>query len=250
MAKCLGWTDGLQACRLWQVDQLTCETVLERRSGMGSFTRKSAGPCLMSCPANANGSRPDPQRFGDSRRLALRGVSDDQFTKGCDRRSAQLPSLPAVALSGCDGLTIRRRGGGAGPTGVELCGAIGEIARQTLRHDFRSIHTDEARILLLDGLPRVLMAFPEDLAQKAQRSLERLGVEIQTGTTVKDVDRDGLTVEGGGHSNRIPARGERLGPPFDGLPVSGRRRRAVARASVRRSNCTYGFPVCSFHEDS
>ena len=94
---------------------------------------------------------------------------------------------------------------GAGPTGVELAGAIGEIARQTLRHDFRSIHPDEARILLLDGLPRVLMAFPEDLAQKAQRSLERLGVEIQTGTMVKDVDRDGLTVEGGGHSNRIEA---------------------------------------------
>src|SRR5580693_6407054 len=94
---------------------------------------------------------------------------------------------------------------GAGPTGVELAGAIGEIARQTLRHDFRSIHPTEARILLLDGLPRVLMTFPEDLAQKAQRSLERLGVEIQTGTMVKDVDRDGLTVEGGGHSNRIEA---------------------------------------------
>src|SRR5882724_9295611 len=81
---------------------------------------------------------------------------------------------------------------GAGPTGVELSGAIGEIARQTLRHDFRSIHPDEARIILLDGAPRVLMPFPEDLAQKARRSLERLGVEIQTGLVVKDVDRDGL----------------------------------------------------------
>jgi NADH dehydrogenase len=94
---------------------------------------------------------------------------------------------------------------GAGPTGVELAGAIGEIARQTLRHDFRSIHPEDARIILLDGLPRVLMPFPEGLAQKAQRSLERLGVEIQTGTMVKDVDRDGLTVEGGGHANRIEA---------------------------------------------
>src|SRR5258706_3351654 len=94
---------------------------------------------------------------------------------------------------------------GAGPTGVEMAGAIGEIARETLRHDFRSIHPDEARIILLDGAPRVLMPFPEDLAQKAQRSLERLGVEIVTGTMVKDVDRDGLTVEGGGHSNRIEA---------------------------------------------
>jgi len=94
---------------------------------------------------------------------------------------------------------------GAGPTGVELAGAIGEIARQTLTDEFRSIHPDEARIILLDGLPRVLMPFPEDLAQKAQRALERLGVEIQTGTMVKDVDRDGLTVEGGGHSSRIEA---------------------------------------------
>src|SRR5258707_257218 len=94
---------------------------------------------------------------------------------------------------------------GAGPTGVELSGAIGEIARQTLRHDFRSIHPDEARIILLDGAPRVLMPFPEDLALKARRSLERLGVEIQTGSVVKDVDRDGLTVEGGGHSTRIAA---------------------------------------------
>src|SRR5580704_3536185 len=93
----------------------------------------------------------------------------------------------------------------AGPTGVELAGAIGEIARQTLRQEFRSIHPDEARIILLDGLPRVLMPFPEDLAHKARRSLERLGIEVQTGTMVKDVDRDGLTVEGGGHSNRIEA---------------------------------------------
>src|SRR6185295_4175228 len=94
---------------------------------------------------------------------------------------------------------------GAGPTGVELAGAIGEIARQTLRHDFRAIHPEEARIILLDGLPRVLMPFPEDLAQKAQRSLERLGVEIRTGTMVKDVDRDGLNVESGGRADRIEA---------------------------------------------
>jgi NADH:ubiquinone reductase (H+-translocating) len=92
---------------------------------------------------------------------------------------------------------------GAGPTGVELAGAIGEIARQTLKHDFRSIHPEEARIILLDGLPRVLMPFPEDLAQKAHRSLERLGVEIRTGTMVKDIDRDGLNVEGGGRFERI-----------------------------------------------
>src|SRR5215813_1326767 len=63
---------------------------------------------------------------------------------------------------------------GAGPTGVELAGAIGEIARQTLKHDFRSIHPEEAKIILIDGSPRVLMSFPEDLAEKATRSLRRL----------------------------------------------------------------------------
>src|SRR5260370_5173710 len=94
---------------------------------------------------------------------------------------------------------------GAGPTGVELAGAIGEIARQTLRHDFRSIHPEQARIILLDGLPRVLMPFQEDVGRRAQQSLERLGVEIQTGTMVKEVDRDGLTVDRAGRQDRIAA---------------------------------------------
>src|ERR1700757_2357188 len=66
---------------------------------------------------------------------------------------------------------------GAGPTGVELAGAIAEIARKTLKNDFRSIHPDEAQIILLDGAPRVLMPFPEDLAQKAHRSLTKLGIK-------------------------------------------------------------------------
>jgi NADH:quinone reductase (non-electrogenic) len=92
---------------------------------------------------------------------------------------------------------------GAGPTGVELAGAIGEIARQTLKSDFRSIHPKEAQIILIDGLPRVLMSFPADLAGKAARSLERLGVRIRTGVTVKDIDRDGVTVEGEGQPTRV-----------------------------------------------
>jgi NADH dehydrogenase len=62
---------------------------------------------------------------------------------------------------------------GAGPTGVELAGALGEIARQTLKNDFRSIRPEEAHIILLDAAPRVLMSFPEDLAESATRSLGR-----------------------------------------------------------------------------
>lgn len=95
---------------------------------------------------------------------------------------------------------------GAGPTGVELAGAIGEIARQTLKKDFRSIHPEEARIILLDGAPRVLMSFPEDLAQKAERSLAELGVKVKCGAMVKDVDREGLAIDVDKHTDRISAK--------------------------------------------
>jgi NADH:ubiquinone reductase (H+-translocating) len=70
---------------------------------------------------------------------------------------------------------------GAGPTGVELSGAIAEIARQTLKDEFRSINPEEARIILLDGTPRVLMSFPENLSEKASRLLAKLGVQLRCG---------------------------------------------------------------------
>ena len=95
---------------------------------------------------------------------------------------------------------------GAGPTGVELAGAIGEIARQTLRNDFRSIHPEEAQIVLMDGAPRVLMPFTEDLAQKATRSLEKLGVQVKTGAMVKNIDRNGVDIEIDKSPTRIAAK--------------------------------------------
>jgi len=95
---------------------------------------------------------------------------------------------------------------GAGPSGVELSGAIAEIARQTLRNDFRSIHPEEAEIILLDGAPRVLMSFPEDLAEKATRSLGRLGVRVQCGKMVQHVDNDGLTVASNRQADTIAAK--------------------------------------------
>ncbi len=94
---------------------------------------------------------------------------------------------------------------GAGPTGVELAGAIGEIARQTLKNDFRSVHPEEAQIILIDGAPRVLMSFPESLALKAKGALGRLGVQVHTGVMVKNVDREGVTVESEGRPRRIAA---------------------------------------------
>ncbi|PYX06499.1 MAG: FAD-dependent oxidoreductase [Acidobacteria bacterium] len=95
---------------------------------------------------------------------------------------------------------------GAGPTGVELAGAIAEIARQTLKNDFRSIDPKEAQIILMDSAARVLPPFPEDLAEKAKRSLVKLGVEVRTGVMVKDIDKEGLTIETHAGTHRLEAR--------------------------------------------
>jgi NADH:ubiquinone reductase (H+-translocating) len=94
---------------------------------------------------------------------------------------------------------------GAGATGVELAGAIAEIARQTLRHDFRSIRPEEARIVVLDGGPRILTGFPEGLAEKAHATLAKLGVQVKTGVMVKGIDREGLTVQGPDGEARLQA---------------------------------------------
>src|SRR5215467_9580185 len=95
---------------------------------------------------------------------------------------------------------------GAGPTGVELAGAIGEIARQTLKNDFRSIHPQEAQTILLDASPRILTSFPQDLAEKAATFLAKLGVQIRSGSRVAHVDRDGLRVESAGRTDSIAAK--------------------------------------------
>lgn len=76
---------------------------------------------------------------------------------------------------------------GGGPTGVELAGAIAEISRQNKKHDFRNIDPRRARVLLLEGRARVLMEYPEQLSAAAQRSLERLGVEVRTNALVTEI---------------------------------------------------------------
>jgi NADH:ubiquinone reductase (H+-translocating) len=77
---------------------------------------------------------------------------------------------------------------GGGPTGVELAGALSEIARHALRHDFRSIDPSSARLLLLEGGPSILTAFPEDLRAAAMRSLQDLGVEVRLGAVVTQIE--------------------------------------------------------------
>jgi NADH dehydrogenase len=113
---------------------------------------------------------------------------------------------------------------GGGPTGVEMAGAIAEIARETLAKDFRHIDPSTARVILVEGEKRVLSGFPEDLSASAQRQLEDLGVEVITGVHAEDLTEEGLKVGG----KFIPCRvkiwaagnaasfvGKTLGVPLD-----------------------------------
>ena len=96
---------------------------------------------------------------------------------------------------------------GAGPTGVEMAGQIAELARDTLRRDFRTIDPRRARILLVEAADRVLTSFPPTLSAKAERSLQRLGVTVLTGRTVIGIDAAEVTLEGrDGGAERIPSR--------------------------------------------
>ena len=92
---------------------------------------------------------------------------------------------------------------GGGPTGVELAGAIAEIARHTVARDYRRIDPTSARVILLEGGPRILAGFTEDLSRHAEQSLRRLGVEVRTGAVVTQVAPDAVTV---GESEVIHAR--------------------------------------------
>lgn len=83
---------------------------------------------------------------------------------------------------------------GAGPTGVELAGAIAELAHHTLARDFRNIDTRSAQVILVQGADRVLPAFHEDLSRYAQRALEELGVEVRVNSIVTECDDGGVTL--------------------------------------------------------
>jgi NADH dehydrogenase len=95
---------------------------------------------------------------------------------------------------------------GSGPTGVELSGMVSEIARKTLREDFRSIRPEESRIILVDLATRILPSYPHDLSRKAKASLERLGVTIRTGVRVLSIDDRSVTIEGASGREQIGAR--------------------------------------------
>jgi NADH:quinone reductase (non-electrogenic) len=105
---------------------------------------------------------------------------------------------------------------GAGPTGVELAGALAELARAALAEDFRRINPRSARILLVEAGPRVLAGFPDRLSRFAERALTRMGVELLLNTPIRAIDAGGVTAEGE-HGDLVRWR-------------SGNARSAVARA--------------------
>jgi len=142
--------------------------------------------------------------------IVAAGAGDSYF--GHDNWEAFAPGLKTIE----DGIEIRRRvflafelaerqaasGGGSmdlnfivvggGPTGVELAGALAEISRQALTHEFAAIDPKHTRILLLEGGPRLLAAYPEDLSRSAEEQLRHLGVEVRTSVMVTKVEADAV----------------------------------------------------------
>lgn len=94
---------------------------------------------------------------------------------------------------------------GGGPTGVELAGALREVAVDTLKHDFRRINTERARIILVEGLDRVLNQYPPGLSGKAEAALNRFGVEVRTGCMVTDISEGAVSLRVGDREERIAA---------------------------------------------
>jgi NADH dehydrogenase len=92
---------------------------------------------------------------------------------------------------------------GSGPTGVELTGMVAEIARESLKEDFRSINPQESEILLVDAADRMLPAFPPELSEHARSTLRDLGVQVRTGVKVTDIDEQGIALEGAVGTERI-----------------------------------------------
>jgi NADH dehydrogenase len=85
---------------------------------------------------------------------------------------------------------------GAGPTGVEMAGSIAGLAHKTLANEFHHINPADARIILVEAVPRILLAFPERLADKAKKGLNQLGVEVRTSSPVEDVNSEGIVIGG------------------------------------------------------
>lgn len=130
---------------------------------------------------------------------------------------------------------------GAGPTGVELAGTIAELAQHTLRPDFRNIDTQKARVVLIEAGPRVLAGFDDDLATYAQKSLEKIGVEVVLGKPVTECSADGVVYGGQKLEARtiIWAAGVRASPAAEWLDAPADR---AGRVQVEPDLTVPGHP--------
>jgi NADH dehydrogenase len=133
---------------------------------------------------------------------------------------------------------------GGGPTGVELAGALGEIAHDTLRRDFRSIRPQEAVILLVEGGPRVLPTYPADLSAKAEASLVRLGVTVRSNAYVTGIEPTAVTVKTPTGVERIAARTAIWAAGVQASPF-GRILQVRAGAQLDRGGRVMVNPDCS-----
>jgi len=137
----------------------------------------------------------------DIRRRVLEAFEEAEWADDPEQRSALLTFVVV----------------GAGPTGVELAGALAEIAFHTLRRDFRRFDPAQAKVILVEGTDAVLPPYPDTLQKSAQRQLESLGVEVRLGARVEEVDGEGVTIGG----ERIPARTVLWAAGVQGAEVGG-----------------------------
>jgi NADH dehydrogenase len=155
---------------------------------------------------------PGLKTLADAREIRARILTGFEKAEITGDKQAQRALMTAVVVGG-------------GPTGVEMAGAIAELARWSLRRDFRNIDPATAQVILVEAGPRILASFPERLAAYARRRLEKLGVTVLTGQAVQDV-RPGTVLVGGKliHANTVVwGAGIRASPAADWLGLEGDR---------------------------
>jgi NADH dehydrogenase len=126
---------------------------------------------------------PAPKSIGDARRIRARLLKSFEDAESCAEPGRREALLTTVIVGG-------------GPTGVEMAGAAAELARLSLRDDFRRIDPTAARTILVEAGPRLLPAFPEDIGAYASDALKRLGVEVRLNTPVERIEDDGVQLAG------------------------------------------------------
>jgi NADH dehydrogenase len=134
-------------------------------------------------------SAPAPKSIADARTIRARLLKAFEDAESCAEPGRRAAFLTIVVVGG-------------GPTGVEMAGTVAELARYTLRGNFRRIDPTKARVMLVEAGPRLLPAFPDKLGTYALHALQSLGVEVRLDCKVEDIDADGVVVAG----ERLPAQ--------------------------------------------